>query len=78
VGNLQITNLVLRTQPGYIYELRMSSHIDWSTGLNPHYNNITHGMFVNVLQNQATNCVITLSQIPSPLVNSGAMTVTTL
>lgn len=78
IGNLQISNLTLPTQSGYLYEFRMSATIDVLNQISGSFTNRVFGAFVNVSNDQFENCIIELNGTPAPPTNQGSITITTV
>ena len=70
VGNLQISNLTLPTQTGYVYEFRMSANTELLMHVSGTYTRRVFGMFANVSTDQSENCTMTATV---PTTNSGAI-----
>jgi hypothetical protein len=70
VGNLQISNLTLPTQVGYVYEFRMSAATDVVINVSGNFTRRVFGAFVNVSNDQFVNCAMTATV---PTTNSGAI-----
>ena len=79
VGNLQISNLTLPTQPGYVYEFRMSAITQPNSHLSGAFTRRVFGAFVNVSNDQFVNCTMTFPVTPPVLpTNSGAIQINTV
>jgi len=78
VGNLQISNLTLPTQSGYLYEFRMSAATDVLLHVSGTFTNRVFGAFVNVSEDQSENFTIDLNGSPAPPTNQGSIIITTV
>ena len=75
VGNLTISNLMLPTQAGYVYEFRMSATTAFMY-VSGTYTRRVYGMFANVSKDdQFVNCTMTT---PLPLTNPGYIQISTV
>ena len=76
LGNLQISNLVLATQSGYLYEFRMKTIVGLENQISGNTLTLTTGLFTNVSRDVDSNCTTTiLGGTPNPLINGAAIIV---
>jgi hypothetical protein len=78
VGNLQISNLTLPTQAGYVYEFRMSATTDVLINISGTFTRRVFGAFANVSADQFVNCTMTFPVTPVLPTNSGAIQINTI